>query len=428
MRHRILIVEDNRKLASLFQQALSCQFETHLAFSVKQAGACLQNFHGLLLDLQLPDGEGLDLIGPARERNPSCVIVVVTAYGTIQKAVEALKLGAADFLEKPVDLEALVQRFQSLLPVREISDVVAESTKMAEILRMSDRVAVTPFPVLITGETGTGKEVLARYIHQVSGRKEIIVLNCASVPEELADSMLFGHLKGSFTGAAEARKGLAAAADEGTLFLDEVGDLPLSLQPKLLRFLDSGSYLPLGSSQESSSNARIIAATNKDLQKAVKDGVFREDLYFRLSTFPIRIPSLKDRKDDIIPLANCHLKRIEELLDRNVSLSKKAKELLVKYHFPGNVRELFNLLDRTALVTGGEITDSSLRSFLDSCPEAGPEQSNFWSESKAHVLNKERELIEAALTASEGNKAAAARALKISYKTFLNKVKRLEIQ
>jgi two-component system response regulator AtoC len=425
MRYKILIVEDNRKLASLFQEALGDEYYTHLAFNLKQAKACLEGIHGLLLDLQLPDGKGLSLIKPARRINPSCVIIVVTAYGTIQKAVEALKLGATDFMEKPVDLEALVQRFQNLLPLQIIKDLVAESSKMVEILQTADRVASTPFPVLITGETGTGKEILARYIHQHSGRGKFIGLNCASVPQELADSMLFGHLKGSFTGAIENRKGLISVAEGGTLFLDEIGELPLSLQPKLLRFLDSGCYLPLGSSQESGSDARIIAATNKDLKKAVKKGLFREDLLFRLSTFPIHIASLRERKDDIIPLVNYHLERIEQLLDQSVCISDSARELLLRYHFPGNVRELFNLLDRTALLTGGNITDGSLRSFLSPFPEDEPVPGNFWSESRSHVLKRERELINEALAATGGNKAAAARALKVSYKTLLNKTKKL---
>jgi two-component system response regulator AtoC len=425
MRYKILIVEDNRKLASLFQEALGDEYYTHLAFNLKQAKACLEGIHGLLLDLQLPDGKGLSLIKPARRINPSCVIIVVTAYGTIQKAVEALKLGATDFMEKPVDLEALVQRFQNLLPLQIIKDLVAESSKMVEILQTADRVASTPFPVLITGETGTGKEILARYIHQHSGRGKFIGLNCASVPQELADSMLFGHLKGSFTGAIENRKGLISVAEGGTLFLDEIGELPLSLQPKLLRFLDSGCYLPLGSSQESGSDARIIAATNKDLKKAVKKGLFREDLLFRLSTFPIHIASLRERKDDIIPLVNYHLERIEQLLDQSVCISDSARELLLRYHFPGNVRELFNLLDRTALLTGGNITDGSLRSFLSPFPEDEPVPGNFWSESRSHVLKREKELINEALAATGGNKAAAARALKVSYKTLLNKTKKL---
>ncbi len=425
MKYKILIVEDNQKLASLFQEALGDEYDTHPAFNLKQAKACLDGIHGLLLDLQLPDGEGLSLIKPARQINPSCVIIVVTAYGTIQKAVEALKLGATDFLEKPVDLEALVQRFQNLFPLQGIKDLVAESAKMVEMLQMADRVASTPFPVLITGETGTGKDVLARYIHQQSGRKKFIGLNCASVPRELADSMLFGHLKGSFTGAIETRKGLLSAAQKGTLFLDEIGELPPSLQPKLLRFLDSGCYLPLGSSQESKSDARIIAATNKDLKKAVKEGSFRKDLHFRLTTFPIHIPSLRERKDDIIPLVNHHLESVEQLLGRRVCLSDSAKELLLEYYFPGNVRELFNLLDRAALLTGGNITDGSLRSFLSPPPEDEPVPGDFWSESRGHVLKREKELIDAALAATGGNKAAAARALKVSYKTLLNKMKKL---
>jgi len=425
MKYKILIVEDNKKLASLFREALGNQFETYIASNLKQANSYLKGIQGILLDLQLPDGEGLDLIRPAQEANLSCVIIVVTAYGSIQKAVKALKLGAADFLEKPVDLEALAQRFRDLLPAQGQKDLVFESAKMFEILQEADRVAPTPFPVLIRGETGTGKEVLAHYIHQHSARKKFIGLNCASVPPELADSMLFGHLKGSFTGAAEARRGLLSAADRGTLFLDEVGDLPISLQPKLLRFLDSGYYLQLGDTKESKSDVRIIAATNRDLQEAIKKGSFREDLYFRLSSFPLHIPPLRERRDDIMPLVKFHLERVKDLLGRRVCLSDRTKELLLRYPFPGNVRELFNILDHAALLTGGDITSSSVKPLLKFSSDNGASPGDFWSESRTYTLKKERELIDAALAESGGNKAAAARSLKISYKTLLNKMKRL---
>ncbi len=425
MKYKILIVEDNRKLAGLFQEALGNQFETCIASSLRQARSCLNGIQGILLDLQLPDGEGLDLIGPAHEANPLCVVIVVTAYGSIQEAVKALKLGAADFLEKPVDLEALTQRFRDLLPVQRQEELVYKSARMLEILQEADRVAPTPFPVLITGETGTGKEVLARYIHQHSGRKGFIGLNCASMPRELADSMLFGHLRGSFTGAAEARRGLLSAADGGTLFLDEVGDLPISVQPKLLRFLDSGCYLQLGDVQESRSDVRIIAATNRDLQKAMERESFREDLYFRLSSFPLHIPPLRERREDIMPLVRFHLEKSRALLGREVCLSDRARELLLGYSFPGNVRELFNILDRAALLTGGNITSSSIRPLLDVPSGESALHGNFWIKSRMHTLEKERELISAALAETGGNKAAAARNLKISYKTLLNKMKKL---
>ncbi len=427
MKQTILIVEDNRKLAHLFQEALSGNFDTIIVSSIFEAKQYLEKVNGILLDLQLPDGEGIELIAPARAKNPSCVIIVVTAYGTVQKAVEALRLGAADFLEKPVDLEALLRRFEDLMPRSAEKGIVAESAGMKEVLALAEKVAHTSFPVLICGETGTGKEVVARYIHDHSARQGFIALNCASVPVELADSLLFGHKKGSFTGATDRGKGLVESADKGSLFLDEIGELPLALQPKLLRFLDSGSYLPLGEEQERKSGARILAATNRDLEKMVKKGEFREDLFFRLSAFPIEIPPLRDRKDDIIPLANQHLGILSVTLNKPLVLSQEAVNTLCQYGFPGNVRELFNILDRAAVISDGVITGSLIRKYIKTDDQKRESCGNFWKETRIEASKKERELIKAALEASGGNKAAAARSLNISYKTLLNKMKKLEL-
>ncbi len=422
----ILIVEDNRKLSGIFKEALSEYFEVGQAYSLRQARTMLKDFDGCLLDLQLPDGEGLELIGPFKRARPLSVIIVVTAYGTVSKAVEAIKSGATDFLEKPVDLEQLVGRFRDLMAVQRGDDMVAESSLMRETLTMAERVAPTAFPVLITGETGTGKEVLARYIHKRSGRERFISLNCANLPSEIADSMLFGHLKGSFTGASECRQGLVEAADEGTLFLDEIGDLPMSLQPKILRFLDSGAYLPIGGTREAHSSARILAATNKDLKKEVSEGRFREDLYFRLSAFPIRVPPLRKRREDILPLARLHLARLGRQIERDVDICEDALAILQSCNLPGNVRELFNLLDRAFLLCNGSITSRDISGLLDGGVR-DDSSNDFWSQTRASAIEKERELIAKALAEAGGNKAKAARILGVSYKTLLKKMKRLDI-
>ncbi len=427
----ILIVEDNKKLARLFQEALEEKFNTMIAHSISDARKHLKWAQGVLLDLQLPDGEGISLIEPSKAVNPDCAILVVTAYGTVQKAMESVKLGASDFLEKPVDLELLVEKFGQLI-VSNLSghDLVYSSDTMDHLVTVAKKVARTPFPVLINGETGVGKDVLARYIHGRSGRKGFVALNCASIPSELADSILFGHLKGSFTGAHESRRGMVAAADGGTLFLDEIGDLPKALQPKLLRFLDSGTFIPLGSSKEEKSNTRIIAATNKDLKEMVKEGRFREDLYFRLATFPLDIPPLRHRIEDIEKLTEHHLKALKNILGHPVTIDPSAVRLLKAYHFPGNVRELFNILDRAAVLGRGKISSEEIK-FLTIHPKkeksSHKDESDFWSESKAEAQRREKEMILEALAASGGNKAAAARALKVSYKTLLNKMKRLGI-
>ncbi len=427
MQPSILIVEDNKKLGELFKEALEEHFSTRIAGTLKQAAHQLHGCQGIVLDLQLPDGDGLELISQAKRENPGCVIIVVTAYGTVQRAVEALRMGATDFLEKPVDLEELCSRFLDLLVPQEPTELVAESPCMLQVISLAQRVAPTPFPVLISGPTGAGKEVIARYIHSRSERDKFISVNCAAVPGELADSLLFGHLKGSFTGATEARQGLVAAADNGTLFLDEIGEMPLSLQPKLLRFLDSGEYLPIGSSKVQKSGARIIAATNRDLKEEMEKGKFREDLYFRLATFPLQIPPLRRRKADIPPLVRFHLSRLKETLKSPVEISEQAMELLQEYHFPGNVRELFNLLDRAAVLSGGVIERDSLEPLLEQVPDEGQRAGDLWSESKAEAEKREKEMILAALAAAGGNKAAAARALKVSYKTLFNKMKKYGI-
>ncbi len=424
----ILIVEDNKKLGELFKEALSEHFVTHLAGNLNRARQYLAQCQGIVLDLQLPDGDGLGLISQARAENPGCVIIVVTAYGTVKRAVDALSLGAADFLEKPVDLEELCEKFLHLLYPVEARELVAESPAMTRVINLARQVAPTPFPVLISGPTGSGKEILARFVHSLSKREKFIGLNCAAVPGELADSLLFGHLRGSFTGASEARKGLVAAADGHTLFLDEIGELPVALQPKLLRFLDSGEFMPIGSSRTHKSRARIIAATNRDLKDEVKNGNFREDLYFRLSTFPIEIPPLRQRKEDIAPLARFHLRRLFKMLGYHVQISREALDFLEGYHFPGNVRELFNMLDRSTVISGGNIRKTHLETLAEpglTCN--GETDGGLYSESRAETARREKEMIIAALSAAGGNKAAAARALRVSYKTLFNKMKKYGI-
>ncbi len=427
----ILVVEDNRKLADLFKEALEDHFEVRIARTLRQARACLLGCSGVLLDLQLPDGDGLSLMGEVKRLCPGCAVIVVTAYGTVQRAVEALRMGASDFFEKPVDLDELCRRFLDLLyPACEDEQFVANSLAMQEVIRLSKQVASTPFPVLIFGPTGSGKEVVARYIHKMSGRKSFVSINCATVPRDLADSLLFGHLKGSFTGASETRQGLVAAADQGTLFLDEIGEMPLSLQPKLLRFLDSGEYLPLGGSQPQRSNARIIAATNRDLKKEISQDRFREDLFFRLATFPIRVPALSERKEEISALCRFHLKRLSQTLERPIEISPGAIRLLEQYPFPGNVRELFNILDQGAVLSQAVITEEVVKGILKQGQMIRDKEGgngDFWHETRAQAEKREKEMILAALAAAGGNKAAAARALKVSYKTLLNKMKKFGI-
>ncbi len=427
---RILIVEDNIKLAALFKEALGANFRVDAAGTLGEALGRLSGADGLLLDLQLPDGDGLELIGPALNENPDCAIVVVTAYGTVPKAVEAIRLGAADFLEKPVDLEALLERFKGLLSSQGEEEIVAESPLFKQVVTLARKVATTPFPVLISGETGCGKEVVARYIHKLSGLSRFVAVNCAAIPKELAESLLFGHKKGSFTGAIESGRGLVEAAHGGTLFLDEIGEMPMPLQPKLLRFLDTGTYIPVGEHRERTSKVRVIAATNRDLFQMCRNGDFREDLFFRLYSFPIEIPPLRERPEDIEGLASLHLQWLSRKLKRDVTLSREALSLLKRYSFPGNVRELFNILDRAAILAQGVIDAGLISSLLvpASDLDVDGETDGLIPVAKQEAARKEREIIAKILRETGGNKAEAARRLNISYKTLYNKMKKLGME
>ncbi len=431
MKSKVLIVEDNIHLSLLYKEALENDFDVEIARSLEEAHRFLDYSDAIILDLQLPDGDGISIIPEAIKINPTIAIFVITAYGTISRAVEAIRLGALDFLEKPVDIEELITKLKKHLSNNNV-EIVAQSPSMKKILRLAQKVATTPFPVLITGETGVGKEILARYIHKNSNRSPFVTLNCASIPKELTESLLFGHVKGAFTGATENKKGLVCVAQGGTLFLDEIGELPLSIQPKLLRFLDQKTYQILGSTKEEKADVRIIAATNRDLKREIERGVFREDLYFRLATFPIKIPPLRDRKEDILALIEKKRKELSHILKKPLSIEEDAKLLLLSLRYPGNVRELFNILERAAIVADKLISAEIIKSVIEldnidkeemNCTS----QEDFWSQTKLETEKKEREIILAALAAAGWNKAAAARALKINYKTLLKRMKKLGI-
>lgn len=431
MKSKVLIVEDNIHLSLLYKEALENDFDVEIARSLEEAHRFLDYSDAIILDLQLPDGDGISIIPEAIKINPTIAIFVITAYGTISRAVEAIRLGALDFLEKPVDIEELITKLKKHLSNNNV-EIVAQSPSMKKILRLAQKVATTPFPVLITGETGVGKEILARYIHKNSNRGPFVTLNCASIPKELTESLLFGHVKGAFTGATENKKGLVCVAQGGTLFLDEIGELPLSIQPKLLRFLDQKTYQILGSTKEEKADVRIIAATNRDLKREIERGVFREDLYFRLATFPIKIPPLRDRKEDILALIEKKRKELSHILKKPLSIEEDAKLLLLSLRYPGNVRELFNILERAAIVADKLISAEIIKSVIEldnidkeemNCTS----QEDFWSQTKLETEKKEREIILAALAAAGWNKAAAARALKINYKTLLKRMKKLGI-
>ncbi|OAQ20980.1 sigma-54-dependent transcriptional regulator [Thermosulfurimonas dismutans] len=379
MAYRVLLVEDEEA-----QRKILGGYLQKRGYQVSEAGSGTEALkiveekkpEIVLLDWRLPDDDGLNLIPKLKERSPLSAIIMLTAFATVERAVSAMKLGAYHYLTKPVNLEELLlimeralselklrkeiedlrRKLAELLPI-EIRDFVAESHKMKEILALVSKVAPTEATVLITGEPGTGKEVLAHLIHHLSSRKEgpFVQVNCAAIPEGLLESELFGHEKGAFTGADRAKPGLFEEAHRGTIFLDEVGELPLPLQAKLLRVLQDGTFRRIGDTKEIKVDARIIAATNRDLEEMVKKGAFREDLFWRLNVFSLRLPPLKERREDIVPLAKYFLQKFSEKYGKAVQgFSREVLEFLLTYHFPGNVRELKNLIERAVILVEEE--------------------------------------------------------------------------
>ena len=325
----------------------------------------------ILSDFKMPDLNGIEVLEQVKKLNPEISFVIVTAYGTVENAVKAMRLGAFDYISKPVDLDELdfmIERIiehknlkseNQLLKTQlqekyKISSIVSQSQKMEEVINVAARVADSKATVLITGENGTGKEVLAKAIHFMSSRKEkpFVAVNVPALTETLLESELFGHEKGAFTGADKMRKGRFEVAHGGTLFLDEVGDIPQSIQVKLLRVLQEHQFERVGGSEKIEVDVRIIAATNKDLEQKIKDGTFREDLYYRLNVVSIKIPPLRDRREDILPMIETFIdKYSKENNKEKLEVSKEAIDVLMKYNYPGNVRELENIIERAVVLT-----------------------------------------------------------------------------
>jgi two-component system, NtrC family, response regulator HydG len=424
---RVLVVDDEQKLGRLVAQMLELDgHEVLQAGGGKEALARLADsrFDVVVSDLRMPDVDGLAVLRAARARDPPPEVILMTAFGSAESAVEAMKAGAADYVTKPFSMDELRLRVGRLATQRSAEarserllerltpDLVAESAGMKAALSAGRQVAATDATVLLLGESGTGKSQLARFIHYQSKRaaEPIVEVHCAALPESLLEGELFGHEKGAFTGAAQRKAGHLAAADGGTLFLDEIGEITPATQVKLLRFLQERAFVPLGSTEVRTVDARVISATNRDLAEAVKDGAFREDFYYRLNVFAIHVPPLRDRMDDILPIA-------ERLLaSRGIpaeKLSPAARQKLLAHPWPGNVRELENALERGLILAGeGEILPEHLTG------GAGrPSQTNRAADLLGEGFDLdafERDLIYAALERAAGNKTQAARLLGIT--------------
>ncbi len=447
MKRSVLLVDDDRSFSSLAQAALAREgLPVRLARSLHEARAALEAEAPdvVVLDRRLPDGDGLDFLGVLRAQLPDAPVLMVTAHGDIQSAVEAIRAGAADYMAKPVELADLVLRVRRAFGEQSLRErlsraeaelsgrrklIAPHSPSMRQLLSALERIATTPrSPVLLLGPTGSGKEVLARHLHGLShaGQAPFVHVNCAALPESVVESELFGHEKGAFTDARVARRGLVEAANGGTLFLDEVGELPLGLQAKLLTFLDSGNYRRVGSSSEETSVARVVAATNRDLQAEIRAGRFREDLWFRLSVFALHVPSLRERPEDVLPLAEALLAELSaEVGRKGAVLGALARERIRRYPFPGNVRELRNVLERALVLEPGPELELPV---LEGRPEPVPGMRTpaggpFLVPGNPIPMEElERRYARYVLEQLGGRRVEAAKALGLSYPTFLKRI------
>jgi two-component system response regulator AtoC len=442
----VLLVDDDRGFSTIAGTALQREgFEAVLARSLHEARAHLSRAAPdvVILDRRLPDGDGLLFLPELKALVPSAVVMLVTAHADIASAVDAMRAGAADYLVKPVELTDVVMKVRRSAEDIRLRDrlqqveaalsgrrrlVKPQSGAMKRVQEMLERIAQTPrSPVLLLGETGVGKEVMARHVHGMGNgdAAPFVQVNCAALPETTVESELFGHERGAFTDARAARRGLVEVANGGTLFLDEIGELPLALQAKLLTFLDSGRFRRLGGTGEQASSARIIAATNRDLQAEIQKGHFREDLWFRLAVFRIDVPPLRERKDDILPLAEAMLEDLRaELGKRAATLSAKARERLLGYSFPGNVRELRNVLERALVLERGpelslEVLDQAA---VRTLPAAADGHEFRLGGAPVPAEEVEKRYARYVLERLGGRRMEAARTLGLSYPTFLKRI------
>ncbi|HVJ21075.1 MAG TPA: sigma-54 dependent transcriptional regulator [Polyangiaceae bacterium] len=446
MSHHILVVDDDQATCNLLKLGLQRNGSTVTVTTEPElalASLVEQDFDLVLTDLNMPRIDGIELCRRIARERPDLPVVVLTAFGNLDTAIAAIRAGAYDFITKPFELDAVsvavsraIAQHELRREVKRLRAVVGATTgfgsltgsspTMSRLYPLLERVAQTDTSVFITGESGTGKEVVARSLHERGPRAggPFVAVNCAALPEGLLEGELFGHERGAFTDAKGARVGLFAQANGGTLFLDEVGDMPVGLQPKILRALESKRVRPLGGAQEVPFDARIIAATNRDVESMVEDGRFREDLYYRLAVITIGLPPLRARGNDVLILAQLFLDQFAREMARPVTgIATSAAKLLLTYPWPGNIRELRNCIERAVALTHFDrISSEDLPEKVKASPSSEPMESQSQSEPLVPLEEVERRYILKVLEASSGNKSLAAETLGLSRKTLYRKL------
>jgi DNA-binding NtrC family response regulator len=435
-KHRILVVEDEEKLRRVMQlQLQTAGYEVEQAGSAEEGLRLVDRASLVVTDLKMPGMDGLELLGLIRRQNQNLPVIVITAFGTVENAVEAMKSGASDFLQKPFSLDHLLVVVEKALEVSalrventklreelghryEFDNIIGRSAPMQEVFSTIMRVAPTRATVLLAGESGVGKDLIARAIHYHSPRRDkpFVKINCTALPENLMESELFGYEKGAFTGAMASKPGKFEAADGGTVFLDEIGDVPPSIQVKLLRVLQEREIERLGSNKTRHIDVRVLAATNVDLRVALENGTFREDLYYRLNVLPMNIPPLRERKEDIPFLAEHFARKVsKDMSTPECKITDGAMQKLMAYNWPGNVRELENVIERSIVLCGrSTLQAEDIRLDMSPARSKAASQANHFLPEGLSLDDYEQSIIREALKRADGNKSQAARLLGIT--------------
>ena len=445
MKPTVFILDDEQSICEALYFSLQADYAVEYSTNPEQGLRLLRNksYDVLLLDMRLGTYNGIDILQSVRGVNLDTAVILMTAYGSENAAVEAMKKGAFDFLNKPLDIEKLRLTIERALDYRRLSDdvrflsdelqergpshqMVGSSKSMQHVFRLIDMYKDVDSSVLITGESGTGKELVARSIHSRGKRRNerFVAVNCAAVPDNLLESEFFGHKKGAFTSAVSDQKGKFLMADKGTLFLDEIGDMPLSLQAKILRVLQEKEIVPVGDTKTIPVDVRVIAATNRDLREMVANGTFREDLFYRLNVVSLHMPPLRDRQEDILPLCEHFIRLYNTEQKKNIrGISDSAMQKLLRYQYPGNVRQLANIIEHATILTVGDVIgDLALPEELDAAP-VSPDDMLINLLAGKTMEEVERLAITAALRLSGGKKPEAAAQLGISERSLYYKIK-----